>query len=319
MTPKKAIFALTLTVVFVLASTSAFTQSSGAKPPAKAGAVPSAAPSKAKPAEARSSASADALPTTEQINASLTRTLGYDPALSWNVLDIRASAVPGLADVTLSINKQAPQHLYISTHTQNAIIGEMIPFGPDPFAPAREKLKAFDGPSLGSKAPVIEIAEFSDLQCPHCKTAAPIVEKLATDFPQVRITFQQFPLPASLHPWAMKAALYANCAGQADKAAFWKYIDAIFENQGGIALATSDDKLKELATGAGLDAAKLSACAESQETEARVRKSMALGESLEVTSTPTVFINGRKVNAIGGIPYEQLKLLVQFEIDHAGK
>jgi protein-disulfide isomerase len=299
-------------------STAAFTQSSGAKPPAKAAA--SKAPA-AKPAEAKSSAAvAEGLPTTEQVDASLKRTLGYDPALTWTILDIRASAIPGLADVTLSIAKQAPQHIYISTQTQNAVIGEMIPFGANPFAPSREKLKAADGPSLGPpKTPAMEIVEFSDLECPHCKTAAPIVEKLATDFPQVRITFQQFPLPASIHPWAMKAALYADCAGHADKAAFWKYIDSIFENQGGIALATADDKLKELATTAGLDAAKLSACAESKDTAARVEKSMALGNALEVTSTPTVFINGRKVNAIGSIPYEQLKLLVQFEIDHAGK
>lgn len=247
------------------------------------------------------------------------RTLGYDPGLTWNILDIRPSSIPGVADVLVSINKQAPQHIYLSPDNQHAIIGEMIPFGTNPFDADRQKLRAADGPTLGSKTPVIEIVEFSDLECPHCKAAAPIMEKLAADFPNVRVTFQQFPLPANLHPWAMKAALYADCAGHTDKAAFWKYIGSVFENQGGIALATADEKLKELATAAGLDASKLAACAETKEAEARVKKSLDLGQALDVTSTPTVFINGRRITAIASIPYEQLKSLMQFEIDHAGK
>ena len=77
--------------------------------------------------------------------------------------------------------------------------------------------------------------------------------------------------------------------------------------------------VEELATAAGLDAQKISACSTTPETEARIKKSMALGESLDVNSTPSVFINGRMVPAIANIPYEQLKALVQFEIDHAGK
>ncbi len=271
------------------------------------------------PASKPASGSASALPTQEQVNSAMQRTLGYDPALSWNIVEIKASPIGGLADVLVSINKQPAQHIYFSQKDQMAIPGQAIPFGDNPFAATRQKLRAADGPTLGSKTPVIEIVEFSDMQCPHCKSAAPIIEKLAADFPKVRITFQQFPLPATLHPWAMKGALYADCAGHSDPALFWKYIGSIFENQGGIALATADEKLKELATAAGLDASKIAACTESKEAQARVQKSLDLGQTVDVNSTPTVFINGRAVLAIAGIPYDQLKNLVQFEIDHAGK
>jgi protein-disulfide isomerase len=259
------------------------------------------------------------LPSREQVDADLKRNFGYDPAISWDILDIRPSTIPGLVEVLVSMNKQNPVHLYMSPDSQNAIVGEMLPFGPNPFEPAREKLQAAEGPALGAEKPVIELVEFSDLECPHCKAAAPIVEKLVNDFPQVRLRFQQFPLPASMHPWAMKAAQYADCAAREKKNTFWKYIDSIFENQGAIALATADDKLKELATAAGLDAAKISACAATPETESRINKSLQLGKSLEVNQTPTLFINGRRVLGPGNIPYEQLKGLVQFEIDHAGK
>ena len=260
-----------------------------------------------------------ALPTMEEVEASMKRSFGYDPGVSWQILDIKESSIPGLAEVLVSMNKQQPVHLFLAPGAQTAIAGQMLPFGPDPFAPARANLKGAFGPSRGGQNPLIDIVEFSDLQCPYCKVAQPVLAKLYADFPQMRFVFQQFPLPASLHPWALKAAQYADCAGQMDKDAFWKYVDSIFENQGGIALATADDKLKELATAAGYDAQKISTCAASPETDARIKKSQALGATLDVNETPTVFINGRRVSGIANIPYDNLKQLVQFEIDHAGK
>jgi protein-disulfide isomerase len=260
-----------------------------------------------------------ALPATADVDAYMKRSFGYDPGVSWQVLDIREAPVPGLAEIIVSVNKGEPYHLFYSPSAQIAFVGQTIPFGPNPYASNRAKLQGAFGPSRGGANGPIQIVEFSDLQCPHCKASQPIIEKLQTDFPQVHFVFQQFPLPASLHPWAMKAAQYADCAGQMNKDAFWKYVDSIFDNQGGIALATADDKLKELATAAGYDAQKISACAASPETEARIKKSLDLGQSLNVSQTPTVFVNGRAVLGLAGIPYDNLKNLVQFEIDHAGK
>ena len=159
----------------------------------------------------------------------------------------------------------------------------------------------------------------ADLECPHCKAAEPVFEKLANDFPQVRFVFQQFPLPPTLHPWAQKGAEYSDCVGRLYPAMFFKYIDAVFENQLSIAAATADDKLKELATTVGLDVQKISACAGLPETDAIVKKSVDLGQLMDVTQTPTVFVNGRRVLGIADIPYENLKRLVQFEIEHADK
>ncbi|HEY6253413.1 MAG TPA: thioredoxin domain-containing protein [Candidatus Angelobacter sp.] len=259
------------------------------------------------------------VPTKDEVDAALKRTLGYDPAVSWVIYDIRPSVIPGVADVYVGLNKQDPIHIYWNANGQNAVIGQMLPFGPDPFAPIRAKLQGADGPALGPQNPAIEIVEFSDLECPHCKAAQPIAEKLAADFPQVRYAFQQFPLPVSMHPWALKAAEYADCVSRLNPSSFWKYIDTVFENQGSIAAATAEDKLKEFAGTAGLDAAKISTCASLPQTEARIKKSLQLGESLDVTQTPTLFINGRRVLGLADIPYDQLKNLVQFEINHAGK
>jgi protein-disulfide isomerase len=314
---KLKIVALASATFAAFAMASAQTTTAPKKP-----ATTSAAPAKAevaKPNQPAVPSSGTALPTTAEVDAYMKRSFGYDPAVSWQIGSIRESNVPGIAEIVVSVNRGEPYHLFFSAGAQTAFVGQVLPFGPNPFATTRAKLQGIFGPSRGGQDSPIQIVEFSDLECPHCKAAQPVVEKLAAEFPQVRFTFQQFPLPASLHPWAMKAAQYADCAGQLDKNAFWKYVDAIFENQGGIALATADDKLKELATASGLDAAKVAACATSPETDARIQKSLALGETLNVNQTPTVFINGRMVLGIASIPYDNVKNLVQFEIDHAGR
>jgi len=261
------------------------------------------------------------LPSHAQIDAAMQRNFGYDPSVQWNILDVHQSPIPGIAEVVISINRQQTIHLYMSTESQSAIVGNLLPFGPNPFEANREKLKAADGPSRGAQKPVIDVVEFSDLQCPFCKGAHPLIEKLMTDFPQLRFTFEQFPLPPTTHPWAIKAAHYADCAGTMNKDAFWKFVDTVFENQGSIALATADDKLKEYATASGLDGEKIVACAASPATDDRVNKSIKLGQLLDVSATPSIFINGRLIPPLGtnGLNYDQLKAIVQFEIEHAGK
>jgi protein-disulfide isomerase len=310
-----------LSSLIFLVLTFAVAQTATQKKKTTASATKSA--STASPAHSQSSSShtttGTLLPSQAEVEEAMKRSFGYDPGVRWQVYNISESPIPGVADALVSMNQQNPVHIYIGPDGKNAIIGELIPFGPNPFEPARQKLKIADGPARGPQNPVISMVEFSDLECPHCKAAQPIMEKLAGDFPQVRYVFQQFPLPATIHPWAMKAAQYTDCAARINPNAFWKYVDTVFENQGSIALATSTDKLKEYATSSGLDAEKVAACAVTPETEARVKKSMDLGMSLAVNSTPTVFINGRRVVGPANIPYDQLKALVQFEIDHANR
>lgn len=291
-------------------------QASAPKQPASSAKKTSHATS-AKRQAARSAKSAEPkLLTKAEVDAVFQRMYGYDPSIQWKVALIRKSAVPGMTEVFLKL-KDDFQHLYITADGRYAINGDMMPFGPDPFAEFRRKLQAANGIARGPANPAVVMVEFGDLQCPNCKDAQPAMEKLAADFPQMKIIFQQYPLPA--HLWAMKAALFVDCAGRADASAAWKYIAAIYENQGGIALATADEKLKELATASGLDAAKISSCAASPATEARVKESIALGDSIGLPGTPSIYVNGRLLDGVVGIPYEQVKAVVQYEIDHAGK
>ena len=261
------------------------------------------------------------LPSIETCNAFLHETFGYNPSLSWKVSDIKPSEAEGLAVVTVEIT--TPQGLqsnqfYVTEDGKHAITGDIIPFGTHPFAPARIKLeKEANGVSRGPATAPVTIVEFSDLQCPHCKEAQPTIERLLSEEKNTRLVFQSFPLPS--HDWAEKGADYADCVGRTSNAAFWKFIQSVYDAQTDIVAANADDKLKSLADAAGLNGSQIAECATKAVTLGRVERSVELGNSLGVTGTPTLFINGRSISNLGTLPYEVLKQLVEFAAQDEGK
>ena len=276
----------------------------------------------AKPTAAPAAPGFAPLPTEETINAFLFQMFGYDPTISWKVTDIHASEVPGLADVSVVLtNSQGSNQnrLLVSSDGKHAIAGDIMPFGAKPFEDARIKLeKGVNGPGKGAAKAPITIVEFSDMQCPHCAKAAPAVDKLLAQVPEAHFVFQNFPLP--MHDWAEKAAGYVDCvgralagqtaAGETGNEAVWKFIQKTFDEQANITASNADEKLKAIATASGTNADEIAACAVKPDTQARIQASLALGKSVGVTGTPTLFINGRNAS---GYPVEVQKKIVDFE------
>jgi protein-disulfide isomerase len=200
---------------------------------------------------------------------------------------------------------------YVSPDGKHAILGEVIPFGAHPYEPVRKELALrAKGPARGPANAPVTIVEFSDLQCPHCKTAQPIIEKLLTEEPNTRLVFQNFPLPA--HDWALKGAAYADCIGRTNPEAFYKFIAGVYDAQADILSTSADEKFTAIADQAGMKGAEIAACAAKDETIGRVQASVSLGQSMDVNATPTLFINGRKISDLGQLPYDILKKLVEF-------
>ncbi|MGD0469458.1 MAG: thioredoxin domain-containing protein [Terriglobales bacterium] len=272
----------------------------------------------AKPAAAAAASNPTVLPTEDTVNSFLFQMFGYDATITWKVAEIRPSEVPGLAEVLVVVtNPQGSNQnrLLVSADGKHAISGEILPFGAKPFEDARAKLeKGVNGLAKGpAKAPVT-IVEFSDMQCPHCAKAAPMIEQLLALEPEAHFVFQNFPLPA--HNWAEKAASYVDCVGRASLGqpadeAVWKFIQKTFDEQANITESNTDEKLKAIATASGANADEIAACAVKSDTKARVEASVALGKSVGVNSTPTLFINGR--NVPGGAPVDLLKKIVDFQ------
>ncbi|HEU5403553.1 MAG TPA: DsbA family protein [Terriglobales bacterium] len=255
------------------------------------------------------------LPDQATVLAFYNRMFGFQPNLNFKVADIRWSDVPGVAEVTALANTPEGQQvakLFVMPDGKHAISGELIPFGADPYADNRQKLKQAFGPTRGSATPEVTIVEFADLECPACKAAQPTVNRLLNDEPNARLIFQSFPL-AQLHPWAMEAASYLDCIYRSNNQAAVTFLETIYDHQGEITKENATDKLKEYTQEAKADATKVSACAATPATRERIEKGIDLGHALQVTGTPTLFVNGRPIGNVGGIPYETLKALVEFE------
>ena len=268
------------------------------------------------PAKAHAAATSKAsenLPTEEEVNAFLHAQVGFDAQTTWKIVSIKPSKAAGLAEVNVQISSpqgQAAQQFFVSADDKHAIFGEVVPFGKHPFEETRLELeKKAKGPSRGPAGAAVTVVEFSDLQCPHCKEASPTIEKLLSESPDVHFIFQNFPLP--MHNWAEKSAAYADCVGRASQDSFWKFIAAVYAAQADITAENADQKLTDLADQSGVKGPDIAACSTQPETESRVQSSIALGKSVEVNSTPTLFINGRPVG-VSGNNYDVLKQLVDF-------
>jgi protein-disulfide isomerase len=272
-------------------------------------------PTLAKPGESPAAAStAGNLPSEATVDAFLHQQFGYEKDLTWKITSIRPSTVVGLAEVTVVLASPQGQQVtrfFVAPDGRQALVGEIIPFGARPFEAANKLLeKGITGPERGSKDSPVMIVEFGDLQCPACKAAQPTIEALVAAEPTARFVFQNFPL--EMHNWAAKGAAYADCIGRASNDAFWKFISKTYETQSDITAETADEKLTAIAEGVGVKGADIAACALKPETKARVEASIALGKSVEVTGTPTLFINGRKISSFDPRMSDVYKSLVEF-------
>jgi protein-disulfide isomerase len=268
----------------------------------------------AKPAAKLGTHATADLPSEATVDSFLHQQFGYQPDLTWKISSIRPSPVAGLAEVTVILaSQQGTQStkFYVSPDGEHALIGDIIPFGARPFDPAKHKLeKGITGPERGPKDAAVTIVEFGDLQCPACKAAQPAIEALVAAEPNARFVFQNFPL--EMHNWAAKGAAYSDCVGRASNDAFWKFVAKTYETQSDITAENADEKLTAIADGAGVKGAEIAACAVKPETKAHVDASIALGKAVDVTGTPTLYINGRKVGSIDPRMSDVYKSLVEF-------
>jgi len=161
-------------------------------------------------------------------------------------------------------------------------------------------------PSVGNASAPVTIVEFSDYQCPYCGRVEPTIKRLrATYGDKLRFVWKDFPL-TQIHPQAFKAGEAAHCAG--DQGKYWELHDVLFNNQQ--ALMPGD--LKKHAADLGLNAEQFNQCLDSSKYGERVRDGVSEGGELGVNSTPTIFINGRRLS--GAQPYEAFAAIIDEEL-----
>jgi len=265
-------------------------------------------------ATAATPASAGQLPIQKTVEAYLRNLYAFGAETAVKVAAPKNIGVEGLEEVDIEVKvgeNQQTGKVYITRDGKYMFRGELSDLSKDPIVETRAKLDTKDSPSLGPANASVTLVEFSDFECPVCRALHDALRGMLANYPQVRVVFKDFPLE-QIHPWARTAALAGRCAYQQDPKAFWKMYDFIYDGQELISAENAWSKMTDFASQSGLNADAFKACMASPEAGAAVDASRANGILLEVGSTPTMFVNGRRI--VGADPHT-LEQYIKYELD----
>jgi protein-disulfide isomerase len=162
-----------------------------------------------------------------------------------------------------------------------------------------------DAPMKGPRNAPVTIVEFSDFQCPFCSRVVPTLKQIEDTYKgKVRVAFKNLPLP--MHQNAQPAAEAAMAAHEQGK--FWEMHDKLFANQQQLDRASLEKYAEEL----GLNMGKFKAALDSGKFRDRVQKDAAEANKVGVSATPTLFVNGQRLE--GAQPFEQFKTAIDKEL-----
>src|SRR5580693_7129062 len=194
----------------------------------------------------------------------------------------------------------------------------------DPYAEAMKKIDLNGRPTRGNKDAKVVVVNFDDFQCPFCsrmhQTLFPELLKEYGD--RVQFVYKDYPL-TEIHPWAVHAAVDANCLAAQNNDAYWDFADHIHSNQREVnsekardaQFAVLDRLTLEQGQKHNLDQAKLQACVKAQ-NDAAIKASMHEAEGVGVNATPTLFVNGEEMD--GALPVGELRAALDSALKQAG-
>ncbi len=245
----------------------------------------------------------------------------WGPQIGIQIGDPKPSSLPGFLEVNVHAfvgNESQDEVVYVSKDGQTIVRGRMMVYNvlQNPFKADLEKLKTDATPSFGTPGAPVTVVVFSDFQCPYCKEEAKVLrDNIVKTFPtQVQVYFKDLPL--NDHNWAKPAAIAGRCLFRQNPTAFWAYHDWIFEHQNEMNPGNLKSKIMEFAKTKDkeIDGLQLDRCIDGKATEAEVNQSMAEAAALKVTSTPSLFVNGRL--RPGALPWPLLQRVLEYEVEY---
>jgi protein-disulfide isomerase len=166
----------------------------------------------------------------------------------------------------------------------------------------------------GSKNAPVTLVEYSDYECPFCKSFHPTVKKILDEYgDKVALVYRHYPLP--FHQNAEKEAEASECINELGGSdAFWKYTDAIYERTTSNGTGFALDALGPLAGELGINQAAFQACLDSGKYVNSVKKDLTGGQKAGIQGTPGTIIiakNGTRTLIPGALPFEQIKPMIE--------
>jgi protein-disulfide isomerase len=260
---------------------------------------------------------AGSAPPTSQVQKTVEQYLrhlyAFGPEAQVEVSAPKESPVAGLLECDVKVkvgDDQQTGKFYVSKDGKFLFRGELSDMTKDPLAENRLLMHTKNAPAMGDAKASVTVVEYSDFECPVCRNLHDAVRGLLPKYPQVRLVFMDYPLE-QIHPWARTAALAGRCAYTQNPQAFWKIYDLIYDNQDLIAAGNAYQKMTDYAGQIGLNVDTFKSCMAGPDAAAAVDASIANGRELEVGSTPTIFVNGRRI--VGADPH-MLEQYIQYEL-----
>jgi len=261
--------------------------------------------------------------TVHRIRTEIRSRFNVSPQVQISLSDPKPGQFPGFDDVVVTFtggSKSTSFDFLLSKDRKTLARLDKMDISQDLMSRIDVKSRPIRG---GDKAKVT-IVNYDDFQCPYC---ARMHSALFPDLVQrygdkVKIVYKDYPL-IEIHPWAMHAAVDANCLADQNGTAYWEFADYVHANRNTIGGKSQQEAFTNLDSAASsqvnkyhLDAAKAEACFKKQD-EASVRGSMAEADKLGVDSTPTLFVNGERISGV--VPEETLHAIVDRALAEAGQ
>jgi protein-disulfide isomerase len=240
-----------------------------------------------------------------------------------------SSDMPGYDTVSVNIDggdgKQKEYKFLLSKDRATMLRLTKFDLSKDPFADLMSKIDINGRPSRGAKSAKVVVVNFDDFECPYCsrmhQTLFPEIFREYGD--RVNFIYKDYPL-AEIHPWAIHAAVDANCLAAQNGDAYWDFADSIHANKQSVDAEKTNparfDAIDKMAMLQGqkhnVDVVKLQSCVKAQNEDA-VRASMKEADGLGVNATPTLFINGQKID--GAVPVAELRAALDAALRDAGE
>lgn len=241
------------------------------------------------------------------------------PSTDWPTYDTVSVTIDG------GENKKSDYKFLVSKDRNTMLRMVKFDLTKDPFADVMSKIDTTGRPSRGAKSAKVVLVNFDDFECPFCsrmhQTLFPELLKEYGD--RVTFVYKDYPL-VEIHPWATHAAVDANCLAAQNVDAYWDFADYIHANQREVGSektpAARFDALDKVTMLQGqkhnLDTVKLQSCLKAQD-ESAVKASMKEADAVGVTATPTMFINGEKID--GAVPVGEIRAALDHALRDAGQ
>jgi len=242
------------------------------------------------------------------------------PGVTFKVVKLEDAGMPGWRKGTMvaSLGQQSQNiGFYVTADGHYSFRGDLTDLTVDPLEQTMSKISLDNQPERGPRDAKVTIVEYSDFECPFCARVYTTLENdVLKDYgDKVRFVFKNFPL-TSIHPWAGDAALASECAFQQGNDRFWAMYNGLFSKQSDITRENLKDRASEIARDAGLDGAAFQECFDGKKAQDAVDADVHEASALGVNSTPTFFVNGRRLS--GALAPADLKQAIDRELGAKG-